>query len=651
MRSLWTLRRAPTAGHSAAVHTRLRRSILARCSGLYLLLLILAGCGTPVHLPVDGPGLRLVVAQGSQGGTLRFWWLPPDTVIARPRLLLWDGTSVGVSDPAALNQSFAPLGNRLACSDIAVAPDHHAFACGLPEQGAGSVLLQSLDHPTAQPDALLDEHAPFAWAPDSQHLAALRTNFAGSHSTCSVVTADTTPTGISSDIEQVLLAQIPFNDALSKGASTCPIVDMAWSPDGSRLALSLAVPNGVIVEVLLLGANGQPPVVETHTLLPGIPLQAVDMPGVSSLLWAPDSQTLTVLTGQQPTEDNLFLLPAGQQSPLSAPHVIDTGSGAALAFSPDGHWLAAGTVGSFPKGENALLQVLNVANGIWQSVVPMFVAGSTLTWSPDSTMLAAASVSRKGIAIWNWPTGTLKGLALNPDITDIEQLAWAQDGATLFFTLGSHANLPVYDELYAQALPIPPGVSSFAFPAWFSDLLALLPQALIVLGGGLLLACALLAVTLGLARSGQSRRKRALSRWALGVDVALIALVVLLIFNGDQLPGWLNRFYQPASDRLCQRAAPDACNQAAILTTLALIAPLLLGLLVVLVGGLVTGRKPRPAAAQGAISLIRHPFLQGLPEPPPGSLDKGPLLLPPGDAPPASNDADEDEYEQGRWQC
>ncbi len=647
MGSLWALRQTPTTGGHATFHNRSRRSIVARCSGLYLLLLALAGCGTPVHLPVAGPGLRLVVAQGSQGSTLRFWWLPSDTAAARPRLLLWDGTSVGISDPAALNQSFAPLGNGLACSHVAVAPDHHAFACGLPEQEPGSVLLQSLDHPTAQPDALLDEEAPFAWAPDSQHLAALRMNFAGTHSTCSVVTADTTPAGISGDIEQVLLAQIPFNDALSKGADACPVMDMAWSPDGARLALALAVPNGVIVEVLLLGTNSQPPVVETHTLLPGLPLQAVDMPGVSSLLWAPDSQMLTILTGQQPAEDNLFLLPVGQQSPLLVPGVIDTGSGAALAFSPDSHWLAAGTIGSFPKGENALLQVLNVANGIWQPVTPMFVAGSTLAWSPDSTLLAAASVSRKGIAIWNWPTGTLKGLALNADITDIEQLAWAQDDATLFFTLGSHINPPVYDELYAQAIPIPLGASSFAFPAWFSDLLALLPEALIGLGGMLLLACALLAVTLGLAWRGQSRRKRAFSGWALGVDVALIALVVLLIFSGNQLPGLLNRFYQPASDRLCQRAAPDACNQAAILTTLALITPLLLGLLVVLVGGLVTGRKPRPAPAKDAVRLIRHPFLQGLPEPPSNLLGEEPLLLPPGDAPPASYHADEDEYEQG----
>ena len=647
MRSLWALCRAHfTRSSSAARAASSHRSMIARCSSLCVLLaLALSGCGTPVHLPVTGPGLRLVVAQGSQGA-MRFWWLLPDDAASRPRLLLWDGTSVGISDPDASNQSFTPLGDGLICSQVALAPDQHAFACGLPGQASGRVLLQSLETPNTQPHILLDEQAPFAWSSDSQHLAAMRLNFSGTTSTCSLVAADTTVPTLSSDDEQVVLDQIPFNDALSKGNGACPVVDMAWSPDGARLALTLAAPDGVVLEVLLLGADGQPPLIETHALLPGVPLQAVDMPGVSSLFWSPDGQQLAALTGyRRGIEDTLFLLPVGQPAPQTGPNVIDTGSGAALAWSPDGRWLAAGTIGSAPAGENALLQTFDVTSGLWQPLAPMYVDGPTLAWSPDGTMLASASVSRKGVALWGWPSGALRGVVLNGDIASIEQLDWARDGVTLFFTLGSHVSPPVYDELYAQAIPVPPGVSSFAFPAWFMTLLALLPQGLIWLGA-ILLVGILLALLLLLAERGRSRRRRVFIRWVFGVGIALFVLLALLILSDSQLPGWLNGLYQPASSTFCQGTAPDPCSPAAVVATLALVGPLLLGLLVVLGGSLLTSRRPRPVVARGSAAAEPHPFLQTLRASPFSPPDATPLLLPPPGAEPMEAHVGEDEQDK-----
>jgi hypothetical protein len=586
-----------------------------------LLLLALAGCGTTVHVPLDGPGLHRAIAQGGQS-TLQFWWLPPIPQYPTARLLLWDGASVGVGNPAGTDQSFTPLKNATNCSQVALAPDGHAFACGsLGNHGSG-VLVQSLSDLNAQSQSLLDESAPLAWAPDSRWLVGLRLGYANAAAVCSVVAVDTSLPDQGEHTEQVLLENIPYLVFGGKGAGSCPVMALAWSPDGTRLALSLATANGVVLEVLAMSAPGQPSTIESRYVLPGKPLQVVDTPAVPSLFWSPDGQMLAAVTGYGAvSEDGLFLLAFGQQTVLTGPNLVDSGTGAALAFAPNSRWLAVGAVGPHEGDDNAQLRVFDTARRRWDAVAPMFVNGPTLAWSADSTLLAAASVSQQGEVIWNWSSGSLNSIIPNQDSASIEQLGWAQDGSALLFTLGSPTGgASPYDEVYAQRFPVPPGATSFAFPVWFLEVLENLPQTLFWFGLVLLVLIAF-ALVLVLIERGRSRRRRAFILWALGVGVALFGLLLL---GYDQLPGWTAALYQPYSAHLCQ-GAPNPCNSGAALALGTLGGPLALGLLVILIGAQFGSRQWRASAGESFPRPVSRGPLRHKPEP----EEEPPLLLPP----------------------
>ncbi len=592
-----------------------------------LLVLALAGCGTPLHVPLVGPGLHRAIAQGGQGA-LHFWWLPPNNDAHAARLLLWDGVQVGISDPAASDQRFLPLVGAPNCGQLALAPDYHAFACGVVGAESGGILVQSLQDVNQPPQRLRNEVAPLAWSPDSLRLAALRLGSAHSVDTCSVVVMDTGAPDLGESAARVLLDNIPFTRAgATQGGDTddsvCPVMALAWSPDGGRLALSLASAGGVVLEVLALGAAGRPATIESRYVLPGKPLQVVDTPGVASLFWSPDGRMLAALSGYgERAEDALFLLTFEGQRSLTGPNLVDTGSGAALAFSSDGRWLAVGAVGPARGGDNAELRVFDSQSRRWAALASMLVGGATLAWSADGSLLAAASAAQQGEVVWNWPTAQLNSIIPNQQIANIEQLGWADDSSLLLFTVGAHGGgVPAYDEVYAQRFPVPPGVSSFAFPAWFLDVLGVLPQGLVWFGGALLVLIVLASLMILIER-GKSRRRRAFIAWALGLCVVLFAL---LLPTYHWLPEWMAALYQPYSAHLCQ-GAPNPCNPGAALAVGTVSGPLLLGLLVVCVGALFTSRR-RPRPGEG----LPRPVWRGPVREPPAQPEEPPLLPPPID--------------------
>ncbi len=579
--------------------------------GMLFLALALAGCssgGTQAHFPLAGPGLHRAIAGGSQG-TIYSWWVPATARNAQPRLLLWDGAAVAVADPAGTDQDFTPLGDGLRCGQVVLALDGHAFACSQSATNQSTIFIKSLDDLNKDPQTLSFGSAPFAWAPDSQHLAYLHSNLSGSGSTCSVLIADTSST-VPSNNPEVLLSEIPFNTALGQAASSCPVASLAWSPAGDQVAATLATTQGVNLEVFHIDQAGAPATVEGVYLLPGIALQEADAMTTPSLFWSPDGKVLAALTGyQQGTEDGLYLLPVGATAPLTEPHLTDVGEGAALAFSPDSHWLAVGTVGHTIAGENATLQVYDLAQFKAQSLGEMLAVGASLGWSADSATLAAASAAKKGIVLWSWPDATLKQLIADQDIAHLHQLAWSPDSTRLLFSEGSHVNGPAYDELYVQAIPVPPGrTTTLVLPEWFADTTALMPM--LWLGvGGLIFVCLLVALLLVLRDLQLSRRTRSLVRWTLGAGPLLCGAIVLTY---AELPDWLERLYQRYSLSLCQSSPTLTCTRAGALAVGTIVGPLVLAILGVLVGALIAGRRrPKPAPVlieiRRPVSLMQRP--------------------------------------------
>ena len=106
-----------------------------------------------------------------------------------------------------------------------------------------------------------------------------------------------------------------------------------------------------------------------------------------------------------------------------------SGTVSALAFSPDGRWLASG---SFSETEN--VRIWNSATGDLEAT---FVGHGdwirTLAFSPDGKLLAAAG-SRKAadspIVIWHWPTGEVYA-RLSGHSGKIRQICFSPDGKTL----------------------------------------------------------------------------------------------------------------------------------------------------------------------------------------------------------------------------
>jgi hypothetical protein len=369
---------------------------------------------------------------------------------------------------------------------------------------------------------------------------------------------------------------------------------------------------------------GAPATVAGVYLLPGIALQEADTMTTPSLFWSPDGKVLAALTGyQRGIEDGLYLLPAGATAPLTEPHLTDVGEGAALAFSPDSHWLAVGTVGHTIAGENATLQVYDLGQFKPQSLGEMLVVGASLGWSADSATLAAASAAKRGIVLWSWPAAAFKQLIADQDIAHLHQLAWSPDSTRLLFSEGSHINGPAYDELYVQAIPVPPGrTTTLVLPEWFADVTGLMPT--LWLGvGGLIFVWLLIALLLVLRDLQLSQRTRALVRWTLGAGPLLCGAVVLTF---GELPDWLERLYQHYSLSLCQGSPTLTCTRAGALSLLTIVGPLVLVILVMLVGALIAGRRVQP------VPVVQIPIRRPVPLAPKPAHGEEQLLLPPPQA-------------------
>jgi WD40 repeat protein len=189
------------------------------------------------------------------------------------------------------------------------------------------------------------------------------------------------------------------------------ITSLAWSPDGKRIASAGDYRDGSII--VWDASNGQQ-------------LQVIkgDPAGASNLAWSPDSIQLAGLVHFKPTiwnEAGAHLLN------LDAANAATYYTCSSVSWSPDGSLLAAGCL--FGSGRTIL--IWNTRNYTLQRILPGEAgAGTDVVWSPDGKLLAALGDFSGRASIWDTTTWqSIKTLQLPSN--GGTRVAWSPDGTRL----------------------------------------------------------------------------------------------------------------------------------------------------------------------------------------------------------------------------
>ena len=181
-----------------------------------------------------------------------------------------------------------------------------------------------------------------------------------------------------------------------------PVLSVAWSPDGTKLAIGTI--SGHHGRVFVFSKDGN------------LLWQSEDLGGsVLSVAWSPDGTKLAAGTSGGDSEKVVVLDSEGNLLWQSEDLGEDVWS---VAWSPDGTKLAIGTI--------LRVMVLEYnGNTLWQSEITGLAM--SVAWSPDGERLAAGIVNgiiivfdKNGIELWS------KGYA-----TSISSVAWSPDGTKL----------------------------------------------------------------------------------------------------------------------------------------------------------------------------------------------------------------------------
>ena len=324
--------------------------------------------------------------------------------------LAWTMAIVGQSPSPPMT---FPLGS------IAFARGGDLYVAG--PDGSGSTLI-------ATSAGGLDPMPRFAFSPDRTSLAYTRVNDATKPRDLVIVDANGQTLGTyegSAPPEMSRMATI-----------------FGWAPDSQSLAI---YPAESEADIAIVARDGGP----IKTL--SVSDVAVATPAWSSLAWSPDGSKIAVPIDRGPhCADGLgdalcYVLIATDGSgitDLGRSALAGQASPAELAWAPDGGYALAhrgpsdGYLGSVASVE---IRSGNPGDGYIGAPLPEHitaVAGRTLAWSPDGSLLAAATVDdRLGPVFYLFDDGNDRRLPMNPlPVSEtISMVTWSPDGSQLMF--------------------------------------------------------------------------------------------------------------------------------------------------------------------------------------------------------------------------
>ncbi len=230
--------------------------------------------------------------------------------------------------------------------------------------------------------------------------------------------------------------------ALPPGAYFSPV----WSPDGSRIAAFVISPApGYVARLVIMDADGtNVHLISSVSLMIGAfggGFNEVMTPLTRLISWSPDGRQLVA-----PVASGQFVLIQADGSGLRQ------FNGILPTWSPDGRWLAyyvhdaafdgadEGEGLSLPYADPSLkIRLLNTSTWQAQDVqVPANLSGAALAWSPDGRFLAYSAVHLPDARAM--PTGSVMLVrlnGLNPRVVVqwsgglVGQIAWSPDGRQL----------------------------------------------------------------------------------------------------------------------------------------------------------------------------------------------------------------------------
>lgn len=193
------------------------------------------------------------------------------------------------------------------------------------------------------------------------------------------------------------------------------IYRLAWSPDGTQLAISTRLPEEKILLV---------DVARSRVLLT-LPAFSED-----NIAWSPDGKrlaqfndfSLRVVDLSQPDAEPLLIV-VDRDMPIES-----------ATWSPDGEQIAAGSNSYDPlTATNFLLRVWSIPIGAQRAEVSLDLGSvdaiTHLAWSPDGAQLAAGTEIGQ-IQVWDVRTGQRRG-DLQGHVAEVTSLGWLPDSQKL----------------------------------------------------------------------------------------------------------------------------------------------------------------------------------------------------------------------------